>query len=234
MGKLLFRKLIMDYAKDIKQFKLYPIMKAITIREQDKIYQNFIKEISFNSKTTILDVGATPNLDEIHNNIVGLYPYTKNITVLSDQDCSILKKKYPDIKTIKNEGNTIQLPNNAFDVIHCKATIEHVGGIKNQITFLRELLRISKEYVFLTTPNRYYPIDFHTFHPFIHWFPKKFHRKILSFLGEKFYNHEKNLNLLSKKDLLKICKKNNIRNFKLIYHYFLGLPSNLILIIKKS
>ena len=68
------------------------------------------------------------------------------------------------------------------------------------------MIRISKESVFIQTPNRFHPIEFHTILPFIHWFPKKIHREILKYIKFDFYSKEKNLNLLSVKDLKNICE----------------------------
>jgi len=94
-------------------------------------------------------------------------------------------------------------------------------------------LRLGKKYIFITTPNRYYPIDFHTKIPIIHWLPKKIHRNILRFFGLGFYSLEKNLNLLDKISLIKICQKLDIKKFKIIRYKFLIFTSNLILVIKK-
>ena len=47
--------------------------------------------------------------------------------------------------------------------------------------------------------------------PFIHWLPKKIHRKILKFLNYDFLHKEENLNLISTKDFLKICKELKIK-----------------------
>ena len=66
----------------------------------------------------------------------------------------------------------------------------------SQIKFVKEAFRISKKYVFITTPNRYFPLDLHTAIPIIHWLPKKIHRIILRMIGHKFLSQEKNLNLL--------------------------------------
>ena len=117
--------------------------------------------------------------------------------------------------------------------MHSNATIEHVGSYQNQISLIKETFRVSKKYVFIQTPNRYYPIDFHTTLPFIHWLPKDMHRKILKFLGLNFYALEENLNLLSEKNLINICNELNIKKFKILKHKLLFLTSNLILIIEK-
>jgi hypothetical protein len=117
--------------------------------------------------------------------------------------------------------------------VHSNATIEHVGSYKNQLNFVKECLRISKKYVFITTPNRLFPLDFHTIMPLIHWLPKNIHRKILKIIGLNFYSLEKNLNLLEEIDLINICKKLNIKNYQIIRHKLFLMTSNLILIIEK-
>jgi len=70
--------------------------------------------------------------------------------------------------------------------------------------------------------------------PLIHWLPKKIHRKILKILNYNFLAEEKNLNLLSTKDLKKLCKISNFNNYKVNQIKFFGFKSNLILIINKN
>ena len=72
-------------------------------------------------------------------------------------------KKYPHINEFVI-GNAVKMnfKNDAFDIVHTNATIEHVGSYQNQISLIRETVRVSKKYVFIQTPNRFYPIDFHT------------------------------------------------------------------------
>jgi len=63
--------------------------------------------------------------------------------------------------------------------------------------------------------------------------PKNIHRKILKIIGKDFFAHEENLNLLTKNELKNICEENGIKKYKIKTAYFLGLPSNLLLIIEK-
>jgi hypothetical protein len=199
-----------------------------------KIFNIFLKETNYSNKNSLLDVGTTPSTNKEHNIILQQTTNNKNITCLSNLNCINLKKKFPNIKKyIISDGKKTNLQKNSYDIVHSSATIEHVGKLKNQILFVKECLRLGKKYIFITTPNRYYPIDFHTKIPIIHWLPKKIHRNILRILGLNFYSLEKNLNLLDKISLIKICQKLNIKKFKIIKIKFLLFTSNLILVIKK-
>lgn len=201
---------------------------------RNKIFLKFLKHIPFNNKTTIIDIGTT-NVDLDHENyLIKKYPYKNRITCLSNQTFSNIKKKIPQINTIKGDGRRIRLKDNRFDVVYSNATIEHVGNFSNQIKFVKEALRISKKYVFITTPNRNFFLDLHTLIPIVHWFPKRIHRIILKMVGHNFLSKEKNLNLLNSNSLQKICKIIKIDNYTIDNIKVFGFKSNLILIIKKN
>ena len=65
-------------------------------------------------------------------------------------------------------------------------------------------------------------------------FPKKIHRFILNIFNQKFLAKEENLNLLSKNDLINICKNLEIKNFQIKKIKIFGFTSNLILVIQKT
>jgi len=201
---------------------------------RNKIFLKFLKQVPFDSKTTLIDIGTT-NVDLDHENyLIKKYPYKKRITCLSNQTLSLVKKKFPQINTIKGDGRKIKLKDNRFDVVHSNATIEHVGNFNNQMKFVKEALRISKKYVFITTPNRNFFLDFHTSIPIVHWLPKKIHRIFLKTVGHNFLSKEKNLNLLNSTDLKRICEIVKIDNYIIDNIKIFGFKSNLILIIKKN
>jgi 2-polyprenyl-3-methyl-5-hydroxy-6-metoxy-1,4-benzoquinol methylase len=144
-----------------------------------------------------------------------------------------IKQRYPEIKTLKCDGRKIPLKKNSFDIVMSNATIEHVGNKRNQTKLIKEAVRLSKKLVFISTPNRYFPIDFHTIIPLIHWLPKKIHRFILKIIGFKFLSKEINLNLLSANDLKNMCSILNVKNYTIKKIKLLGFCTNLILIIYK-
>ena len=199
-----------------------------------KIFSIFKQKIFFDSYTKILDVGTVSLLDNSENVFIHKYPYKKNVTCLSNQDCSELLKIYPDIKIFIGDGKSLEFSDNTFDVVHSNATIEHVGSNDNQFQFIKELIRVSKKYVFLTTPSRYFFFDLHTKYPLLHWFPKLLHRKILKILGDKFFSLEENLNLLSKNDLINFCNRIDNIEYNFFYNKIFFFNSNIILLIKKK
>ena len=69
---------------------------------------------------------------------------------------------------------------------------------------IQNITCLTKKYFLITTPNRFFPIDFHTKLPFLHMLPKNIHRMILTLLNLKEYAKEENLNLLGYKDLNKL------------------------------
>jgi hypothetical protein len=92
---------------------------------------------------------------------------------------------------------------------------------------------VAKKYVFITTPNRFHPIELHTAIPFIHWLPKKIYRWVLRLIGKEFFARAENLNLLTKSELKRLCDENRVKQYKIKTVSFLGFPSNLLLMIEK-
>jgi ubiquinone/menaquinone biosynthesis C-methylase UbiE len=209
------------------------ILEKILYESRKKIYKIFCNKIPLKKNFTIIDVGTSPMLEKYENIILSQYKWKDNITCLSNQNCNILKQQYKNTQFLKGDAKKMRFKNNKFDIVHCSATIEHLGSSRNQLKGLKEMYRISKKYLFITTPNRFFPIEVHTKLPFLHFLPKKIFRKIIKFLGDDFFCYEKNLNLLSTKDIINLCRNAKITNYKIVYNYFLFFKSNIILIAKK-
>jgi hypothetical protein len=199
-----------------------------------KIYKILSENIDLENSASIIDVGVTSDKSmSASNSFENLYPYPERITAFSDQDASWMENEYKGLNF--RRGTALEMPfeNNTFELVLSSAVIEHVGSNKNQSKFIGECLRVSKKFVFITTPNRYHPVEFHTALPLIHWLPKNIHRKILKLMGKDFLALEENLNLLTRNELKILCKDNGIERYKILTVNFLGVPSNLLLIIEK-
>ena len=76
-----------------------------------------------------------------------------------------------------------------------------MGARENQRRFVAELARVARRAVFITTPNRWFPIEFHTQLPLAHWLPKPLFRRLLGADAHGFFAREENLNLLGAGEL---------------------------------
>jgi SAM-dependent methyltransferase len=195
------------------------------------MFDTFMHEMIPDAQTSIVDVGVTPDRSLPESNFFeALYPFKQRLTATSIEDAAFLEQHYPGLTFVQTSGNRLPFDDNAFDVAVSFAVLEHVGDRQSQTQFVRELLRVGRM-VYLTTPNRAFPIEFHTFVPFIHWLPQPLHQRLLRLLGLPFWSRTENLNLLNKGELLGIFPEE--RDVRIRDYRLLGFPSNLIAIINR-
>ena len=210
------------------------LIDRLALKKRLEMLQIFFNEFPEYILNQVLDVGVTEEINSISANFFEKYfPRKENIIALSMQDASFLEKMYVGLKFKLGDVKKLPFHNEEIDIVFSSAVIEHVGSLNNQKQMLAECYRVAKKGIFITTPNRWYPIDLHTSLPLIHWLPKKIHRAILKILRFAFYSTEENLNLLDKRTLCHLCKKLNIQNFTVKQITTLYFVSNLMLIIKK-
>jgi SAM-dependent methyltransferase len=177
----------------------------------------------------VLDVGVTSDHTADSNFFERLYPYPNMITAVGLEDATHLEREFPGLIFIKADGKKLPFREKSFDLAFCSAVIEHVGSRQEQIQLLAELVRVA-ERVVVTTPNRYFPVEFHTLTPLIHWLPAGIFRGFLKLSGRSFFASEANLNLLSEKDLTKMLRLIS-KTFIQKPHYLCGIKSNLVFYI---
>lgn len=199
-------------------------------KAREKMYQKFKWELHPRKEDEVLDLGVTPDTKLADSNFFEkLYPYKDKITIASIEDCSFLVEKYGLKDFVQNQsGKSLPFQDKQFDILFCSAVLEHVGTRKDQKFFLEECMRISKK-VFITTPNRYFPIEMHTFLPFLHWLPWNVFQKIVKKIKGEFWADVHNLNLVSEKDIVTMFG-NDI--FSISYIKTLGWKSNLVIMRK--
>ncbi len=205
------------------------LVMKVARHAREQVYQMFLKEMSPTPQSMILDVGVSVTENErLEENILEkIYPYPNRITMLGIHDGAFLQDIYMGAKYVRYEGgSTFPFSDNQFDICYCNAVLEHVGEEKSQKEFVREILRVSRK-VFLTTPNRAYPIDFHKMLPFLHWLPMAWYRKIIGLMGDTFYSKRENLNLLYKNDLHRLFQGQGVP-FRIHTYKWLGLQSLIV------
>jgi hypothetical protein len=97
---------------------------------------------------------------------------------------------------VQADGRSLPFDDRAFDVVHSNAVIEHVGPLDEQRRFVSELVRVAAA-GFITTPNRWFPIEAHTRLPLVHWLPRSPMSTVLDRLGRKIHGDEWDIWLLS-------------------------------------
>lgn len=180
----------------------------------------------------VLDIGTTEDSENESSNLI--VKNLKNIKLFKSLSNQRIKSKF--FSKIKQKSITDSFTNDEIndfksDLVISSAVIEHVGNNQNQIKMIDNMSRLSKKLFILTTPNRGYPLDFHTKIPFLHWLPKKLHRKILKLIGLNFFSNEENLNLLTKNNLKYFLNKLKIK-YEIIDLKLFGFTSNFIVIGK--
>jgi hypothetical protein len=190
------------------------------------IFKQLMEDFHPTRTWRVLDVGVTSDQTADSNFFERLYPFPASITAVGLEDASHLEHEYPGLIFIKADGRHLPFEDKAFDLAFCSAVIEHVGSRPQQRQLLAELTRVA-ERVVLTTPNRFFPLEFHTLTPFLHWLPPRFFRGFLRLSGRSFFASEANLNLLSERDLDRmlplLCRKHIKR-----HHRLWGMNSNLV------
>jgi len=196
---------------------------------------SIIKEnlISSNFKD-ILDIGTTVDTSKSSNLIIKNLKNFKSYKSISNQKITsnLFTKKLQ--KSITQDFSLNELETFRSDVVVSNATIEHVGSDQQQLKMLKNIVKLTKKIFIVVTPNRLHPIEFHSKIPFIHWLPKKIHRKILSVIGMSYLSKEKNMNLLKPINLVNLMKNFNNVEYEIKFVKFLMFKSNIILIGKKS
>ena len=131
-----------------------------------------------------------------------LYPWRENLTCASLTDGKAILTAYPGVHHVRVlAGDPLPFDDNAFDIVHSNAVLEHVGSRMLQGRFIAEMCRVAPRR-FLAVPNRVFPVESHTCLPMIHYLPKPWFRRLLRNTRYDYWSHEENLNYVSAADLM--------------------------------
>lgn len=155
------------------------VVDAVSLRSRRRKLRLFLDEMRPTPETTVLDVGA----DEVgfggeggesgcstHNFFEEHYPWPGQITALGLHDGARFRERHPAIAYVRGDACALPFPDGSFDVVFSNAVIEHVGARVRQQAFVEEAVRVGRR-VFITTPNRRFPLELHTRLPLVHWLP---------------------------------------------------------------
>lgn len=195
-------------------------------RARQAMLECFMSTFSIGPNSKVLDIGVTPDTSlRESNHFEQRFPYPANLTATSIEGIDNLKARFPEVTFLRTGPGRLPFEDGQFDAVFCSAVIEHVGSCRSQAAFMAELSRVARGFM-LTTPNRWYPLEFHTILPVIHWLPREKHRALLRLIGKDFWSNAENLNLMSAGDLRRAAPQGvelHVDHVKLM-----GWPSNLI------
>jgi hypothetical protein len=183
--------------------------------QRRRMFDAFQRHAVIGPTDTLLDVGVTS--DQSHSNsnyLEAWFPDKSRITASGIDDASFLETLYPGLTFVLADGRDLPFPDGSFDHVHSNAVIEHVGNRANQAKFLSELWRVSRRSLFVTTPNRWFPVEVHTV--------------------RDFFAHEENLNLMSTRNLLAAAREAGIPGARVDAMKLGGWPANLLLCARRN
>ena len=150
----------------------------ISLRSRQRKFALFMETMAPTDETTVLDIGA----DDLPfgegdcgtlNFFEELYPWPERITALGLTPGDRFRASYPRTRYVQGDALGLPFADGEFDVVFSNAVIEHVGGKEEQRRFVSEALRVARR-AFVTTPNRWFPLEVHTRLPLVHWLPDRF------------------------------------------------------------
>jgi hypothetical protein len=167
------------------------------------IYKDFIRLCQPDSTTTILDVGVSDVVNDASNFLEQNHTYPGQITAAGIGAGRGVAEAYGLGGFVQIEPNArLPFEDKAFDIATSNAVIEHVGSREMQRAFFAELSRVARQ-VFITAPNRYFPVEHHTAIPLMHYWRPTFALACKT-LGKDEWLNQENLLLTGIDDLRKL------------------------------
>jgi len=152
------------------------VASQASLRSRERKLRLFLDLFQPGPETTVVDVGVTdaPFGDGSSDNFFeALYPWPARVTAVGRTSLDRFAAAFPAVSVVRADGRELPFADGTFDLGFSNAVVEHVaGGRDGQRSFVHELCRVA-ERVFVTTPNRYFPLEVHSLLPFAHWLPRR-------------------------------------------------------------
>jgi SAM-dependent methyltransferase len=152
------------------------VASRVSMRSRERKLRLFLDLLRPGPETTVVDVGVTDapfGAGSTDNFFEALYPWPERITAVGVTDLERFAAAFPRVRVVRADGRELPFADGEFDLGFSNAVVEHVaGGRDGQRRFVAELCRVARR-VFVTTPNRWFPLDPHTLLPFAHWLPER-------------------------------------------------------------
>ncbi|MDR1357395.1 MAG: class I SAM-dependent methyltransferase [Tannerellaceae bacterium] len=211
------------------------LASSISAYNRARKYGCFFKELNPRWDAKILDVGFTNREYREADNFLEKNYYSQSyITALglSAHGSDLFAKRYPGVRVKLYDGKIFPFADKEFDIGWSNAVIEHVGDEERQLLFLRELNRTCKS-VYMTTSNRCFPVELHTWLPLLHYLPKKTFDAIISRTPLRWAAGDY-MHLLTRRKIKKLMRLAGISNYRIISNHMFGFTMDFSIIISNA
>ena len=160
------------------------VASQVSLRSRERKLRLFVDLLAPGPQTTIVDVGVTDapfGGGSSDNFFEAMYPWPDQITGVGHTELDRFIAAFPQVQAVRADGRDLPFADGAFDLGFSNAVVEHVaGGREGQRQFVHELCRVARQ-VFVTTPNRWFPLEVHTLLPVVHWLPAAARDRVIPF-----------------------------------------------------
>ena len=179
--------------------RLSEIIKALSKKARDRRASLFRAAFLLDENTKILDLGSETG-SNIHAVLRGTRVKPENVYI-ADIDSALIEKgkvAFGFVPVLINESGRLPFPDGYFDIVYCSSVIEHVTVPKGKVwsmnsgkefrnesltrqkEFAGEIQRLGKQF-FVQTPYRHFPLESHSWLPFVAWLPRRLLISVLKF-----------------------------------------------------
>jgi hypothetical protein len=173
----------LTYTTGLGPFERWKNNLAFRVRQD--IFATFMRECRPGPDDRVADFGVSGHRDHpAHYFFEVLYPNIRKVTAIgrAAEGARWFPERFPGLSFLEADLRAIPLPDNYFAAGICNAVIEHAGTRQDQCALVSEVCRVCQRVMF-TTPSKRFPIEMHTFLPFVHWLDDPLFRRILRALG---------------------------------------------------
>lgn len=167
----------------------------------------FLQLVNGASETSLLDVGGGVG---IAGEFAPVYRRFKIVVVANLRPGPSVVLQGTRVMPATADGCILPFPDKSFDWVFSNAVIEHVGGWQRQRCFAGEVRRVARLGYFVTTPNKYFPIEQHTLLPFYQFLPDDWKRVALRFSPGYVKEYEE-INLLSQRNMAELFPEAEVK-----------------------
>ena len=174
-----------------------PVASRLSLRVRRRMFERFLEVMRPTAASRVLDLGVTDDRANPESNFFERwYPYPGRVVCAGVEDASHLEGQHPGVRFQRIAPHApLPFADREFDIVFSNAVVEHAGSRAQQRSFVAEALRVAQHF-FITTPNRWFPVEMHTALPALHYLPAPLYRRLLAAIGQDYWASEAHLNLL--------------------------------------